>query len=72
MGENVVDEQAVLDAYMDAPVCQTIFFSFRLAGTECCHTSGLLVQVASLALMEFAGRYLSTQTDCPSPEHRSG
>jgi len=33
-GQHARHERGLLDAYMDAPVCQTMFLSFRPTGTE--------------------------------------
>jgi hypothetical protein len=33
MLENPLNRRRLLDAYMDAPVCQTTFFSFRIRMT---------------------------------------
>jgi hypothetical protein len=40
------------------PAGQARFFEVSIAGRECSYTSGLLLGIGSLALMEFADRYL--------------
>jgi hypothetical protein len=40
------------------PACQARFFGVVIASRECSYTSGLLLGIGSLALMEFADRYL--------------